>query len=103
MRDAKCELYYDLNINEQLVNAGKIHKYCKAYLPFILSSIAIGLNIGFIGEPAQDAGGPLREYFRLLWIALGQKCSLFTGKENARVLAHNVTAIQQRAYVIVGH
>ena len=64
---------------------------------------AIGLNIEFIGEPAQDAGGPLREYFRLLWIALGQKCSLFTRKENARVLAHNVTAIQQREYVIIGH
>lgn len=52
----------------------------------------IGLNVVFVGEPALDAGGPLREYFRLLWLSLHQNLHLFNGKENARVLAYNITA-----------
>ena len=43
----------------------------------------IGLNVVFVGEPALDAGGPLREYFRLLWLSLHQNLHLFNGKENA--------------------
>ena len=57
----------------------------------------------FVGEPALDAGGPLREYFRLLWLSLHQNLCLFAGKENARVLAYNITAIQQCEYVFIGH
>ena len=63
----------------------------------------IGLNFVFVGEPALDAGGPLREYFRLLWLSLHQNLHLFNGKENVRVLAYNITAIQQQEYVIIGH
>lgn len=62
----------------------------------------VGINIEFVGEPAIDGGGPLREYFRLLWLALNQNLALFEGRENARVLAHNISAIQQRDYIIVG-
>ena len=41
----------------------------------------IGLNVVFVGEPALDAGGPLREYFRLLWLSVHQNLHLFNGKE----------------------
>ena len=56
----------------------------------------------FVGEPAVDAGGPLRELFCLVWQALRQNGNLFTGSENIRVLAHNVVALQQSEYEMVG-
>ena len=62
----------------------------------------VGLNITFIGEQAHDAGGPLREFFRLLWQSLSKNCSLFSGQECKRILAHNVTALQQQEYLLVG-
>ncbi len=62
----------------------------------------MGLNISFIGEQAQDAGGPLREYFRLLWHSLSQDSSLFCGPENQRVVSHNVVALQRKEYEMVG-
>ena len=62
----------------------------------------IGITISFIGEPAQDAGGPLREFFTLLWQTLARNSSLFNGPEESRTLAHNVCALQQEEYVIIG-
>ena len=35
------------------------------------------LKVTFIGEPAVDAGGPLREYFHLLLRELAENSSLF--------------------------
>ena len=60
----------------------------------------VGLNITFIGEQAHDAGCPLREFFHLL--SLSKNCSLFSGQECKRILAHNVTALQQQEYLLVG-
>lgn len=65
-------------------------------------SESIGLDISFIGEPAVDDGGPLREFFCLIWQALRQNGNLFSGDENARVLGHNVLALQQKEYELVG-
>lgn len=53
----------------------------------------VGLNVTFIGEPAQDAGGPSRELFR----------NLFTGPPSARTLVHNVLALQRNEFHVVGH
>ena len=64
--------------------------------------IKVGLNITFIGEQAHDARGPLREFFHLLWQSLSKNCSLFSGQECKRILAHNVTALQQQEYLLVG-
>ena len=60
----------------------------------------VGLNITFIGEQAHDAGGPLQEFFHLLWQSLSKNCRLFSGQECKRILAHNVTALQQQEYVL---
>lgn len=62
-----------------------------------------GLNINFIGEEALDAGGPTREFFRLVLQKISQDGSLFTGPPEARLLEHNILALQQREYQIVGH
>ncbi len=62
----------------------------------------IGLEINFVGEDAQDAGGPLREFFRLLWREIAADSSLFTGPENRRLLTHNSIALQNEHYALVG-
>ena len=63
----------------------------------------IGLEIVFIGEEAQDAGGPLREYFRLLWRDVAADGCLFAGADDARVLMHNMLSLQSGDYALVGH
>ena len=60
------------------------------------------LRVTFIGEPAVDAGGPLREYFHLL---LGEICrnnTLFQGDEKALVPVHNVLALTKQTFKYVG-
>ena len=37
------------------------------------------LRVVFVGEPAVDVGGPLREYFYLLMKALAQSDMIFSG------------------------
>ena len=61
-----------------------------------------GIAITFVGEPAQDAGGPTRELFRLLWKDLNSNASIFCGREDNRIPAHNVLALRQEEFVMVG-
>ena len=60
------------------------------------------LNVIFMGEPAVDAGGPCREFFRLLIGELTSNNSLFQGKENARMPFHNIGELQKNTYFHVG-
>ena len=53
----------------------------------------VGLNINFIGQQTHDT----REI-----VALRKNCSLLSGQESKRILAHNVTALQQKEYLLVG-
>ena len=62
----------------------------------------IGLHVQFIGEDAQDAGGPLREYFRLLWNGIANDGKLFQGESGKKVLTHNITSLQSGDYSTVG-
>ena len=62
----------------------------------------IGLLIDFVGEGAQDAGGPLREFFHYLWSAIAKDSSIFTGSEDRRILAHNVISLEKGHYSLVG-
>lgn len=47
------------------------------------------IQVTFLGEPAVDAGGPLREFFRLLLSEIAANGTLFYGAENARLPCHN--------------
>lgn len=62
----------------------------------------IGLEVHFIGEEAQDAGGPLREYFRLLWKDMSADGSVFAGPEDRRLLMHNVVSLRREHYALIG-
>ena len=57
----------------------------------------IGLNVVFVGEPTLDAGGPLREYFRLLWLSLHQNLHLFNGKERREFLLRILLPFSNRS------
>ena len=62
-----------------------------------------GLNIVFIGEEAHDAGGPSREFFRLVLQQISQDGNLFGGHSSSRVVMHNVLALQSNDFYIAGH
>ena len=63
---------------------------------------SIGLVVKFISEDAIDAGGPTREYFRLLWQAVCKDSSIFVGPDDSRGLSHNTLALTNRIYFTVG-
>ena len=61
------------------------------------------LRITFLGEPAVDAGGPLREYFHLLLREIFTKGTIFQGKENARIPIHNVLELKKQTFKYIGN
>ena len=63
----------------------------------------IGLLINFIGEDAHDAGGPRREFFRLVMSSMSRDGNLFTGPPSNKTLTHNVIALQRNEFHICGH
>ena len=64
---------------------------------------AVGFFITFVQEDGIDAGGLLREYFQILWENVKNNNELFTGPNNARVLTHNVLALDKNEYRAVGN
>ena len=64
---------------------------------------SIGINVVFIGEDAQDAGGPSREFFHLVLKQMSHDGNLFGGQSSQCVLAHNVLALQFNEFHIAGH
>ena len=94
----------DLPEDQQEITVRRRHIWndAKRALKRPLFNGRIGITINFIGEPAQDAGGPLREFFTLLWQSLARNNSLFNGPEDSRTLVHNVYALQQEEYAIIG-
>lgn len=60
------------------------------------------LRVTFLGEPAVDAGGPLREYLHLLVGGVARNNSLFVGDETSRAPAHNIAEVDRKTYYFVG-
>ena len=60
------------------------------------------LRVTFLGEPAVDAGGPLREFFRLLLGEIFRNGSLFCGPDTARVPLHNAAALTKGTFKYIG-
>lgn len=90
--------------DRQHVNVRRRHVWSdmKRAMKRISFNPTIGLEISFVGEDAQDAGGPLREFFRLLWRDIAADNTLFIGPENKRLLTHNCMALQSEHYALVG-
>ena len=57
--------------------------------------------VTFIGEPAVDTGGPLREFFHLLIAEVANNNSLFEGSDG-RVPVMNVLELERKTYFYVG-
>ena len=60
------------------------------------------IHVTFIGEPAVDAGGPLREFLRLLMEEIASNNSLFSGADEHRVPAQNMSAFEKQTYRYIG-
>lgn len=60
------------------------------------------LRVTFLGEPAVDVGGPLREYFHLLIASVAQNNSLFVGPQFKRTPAHSVVEVDRKTFYYVG-
>jgi hypothetical protein len=60
------------------------------------------IRVTFIGEPAVDEGGPLREFFHLLTADIARKNMIFNGDDYRRVPRHCVMELENRTYYNVG-
>ena len=60
------------------------------------------IRVTFLGEPAVDAGGPLREFFHLLLSEIAQNNTLFCGKVMARIPKHNMVELSKQTYKCIG-
>jgi len=60
------------------------------------------IRISFVGEPAVDEGGPLREFLHLLIGSIATNNSLFCGKDDCRVPAPNMVELTNKTYLHVG-
>ncbi|XP_031559871.1 G2/M phase-specific E3 ubiquitin-protein ligase-like [Actinia tenebrosa] len=60
------------------------------------------LRIHFIGEEAEDAGGPRREYLRLLMKELAEKSGVLEGPEGHKVVTANSLLVFNKEYFYAG-
>jgi len=60
------------------------------------------LRVLFVGEPAVDDGGPLREFLHLLMGEIARNNSLFSGNEDCRVPLPNMVALEKHTYKHIG-
>ncbi|XP_060921705.1 uncharacterized protein LOC132995645 [Labrus mixtus] len=60
-------------------------------------------QIEFVGEDADDMGGPQREFFRLLMIAVQTSLGIFEGKAGQVFLSYDQAALDQNKYFKAGN
>ena len=60
------------------------------------------LKVTLVGEPAVDAGGPLREFFHHIMCEVAENNSLFCGLTTARSPRHNVMELEKKTFYFVG-
>ena len=60
------------------------------------------VRVLFVGEPAVDDGGPLREFLHLLMGEIATNNSLFCGLEDCRVPLPNMVGLEKLTYKHVG-
>ena len=60
------------------------------------------LRVTFLGEPAVDKGGPIREFFQHLLKNISTNNSIFCGPEDKRCILHNLVELDKRTYYYIG-
>ena len=60
------------------------------------------IRIRFVGDPAVDEGGPMREFLNLLMGAVANNDSLFQGQNEYRVPLPNVSELEKQTYKYIG-
>ena len=60
------------------------------------------LRVVFVGEPAVDDGGPLREFLYILMKALASSNTIFCGPDETRMPQHNVTELSKKTFYYAG-
>lgn len=60
------------------------------------------IQVSFIGEVAIDTGGPRREFFRLLTVAILSNSVTFEGYPSSVTPSHNLTALNNQSFYIAG-
>ncbi|KAF5887442.1 G2/M phase-specific E3 ubiquitin-protein ligase-like isoform X1, partial [Clarias magur] len=73
---------------ESAIKAISRASFCWTYSP----------RIEFVGEDADDLGGPQREFFRLLMIEVQTTLGIFEGKGGQVFLSYDQAALDQRKY-----
>lgn len=87
---------YRVKVRRKHVWEDALHQFKHKILP------SHHIRVTFLGEPAVDAGGPLREFFCLLMSAIGRNNSLFCGEMSSRIPTHNVLELTKNTYKYVG-
>ena len=60
------------------------------------------VRVLFVGEPAVDDGGPLREFLHLLMGEIAANNSLFCGQEDCRVPLPNMVGLEKLTFQHIG-
>ncbi len=60
------------------------------------------LKVTFVGEPAVDSGGPMREYMYLLMSSIAKSHLFFNGEETKRVPMHNIVELEKNTFFYIG-
>ena len=87
-----------------LISVRRQHVWKDSLCQFARPSFSIQkqVRVSFVGEEAVDAGGPRREYWRLLMKSISSLSQLFEGDVERKVLSHNYTKLQERQFYHAG-
>ena len=89
----------DTTTNYQRVIVRRRHLWDDALYRFCIGiDFSKYIHVTFVGEPAVDAGGPLREFLYLLMAEVANNNMLFCGDEGCRVLVPSMTALEKETY-----
>lgn len=66
------------------------------------TNLQLPIKVVFVGEPAEDQGGPRREFFRLALAAAKSDGTLFSGEPHCCVAVHSASAILHKGFLHVG-
>ena len=62
----------------------------------------VRLKVHFIGKEAEDEGGPLREFLRLVIYQISNHCGVLQGPDNRKTFANDPLLLEKGAYYCAG-